>query len=139
MGVKRSRDVEEVLATVGQYWKDLDFDPAEWLANDLHVALINGNDDVVLLERLRPKVVIGHYFFHSRGRLAVDVGKEMLHEIFTGPYDVEVVEGLTPLHKLGARWMNKQLHFKSYGVVQTSTGPHEVVILTKEEWRLLNG
>jgi hypothetical protein len=63
----------------------------------------------------------------------------MLKEIFTGPYDVEVIEGLSPLGKLGARWLNRKLGFKSHGVVDTVSGPCEIVIMTKNEWRQLHG
>jgi len=106
----------------------------DWINTDFNIALANEDGDVALFEYYLPGVVTGHYFFKARARQAVKVAKEMLEELFTGDYDVKVIRGLTPLEKLGARWMNKQLKFNSYGVVQTEAGPCELVILTKEEW-----
>lgn len=115
------------------------FNPEEWLADTRNVALINDLGDISLFQRLTPSVVIGHYFFLSRGRAAINAAQEMLKEVFTGPYGVEAVEGLSPLQKLGARWLNRKLGFKSHGVVDTVAGPCEIVIMTKNEWSQLNG
>jgi|SRR6185312_627505 len=116
-----------------------EFDPKWWLEQPGNIALINDVNDVSLFQRILPEVVIGHYFYHSRGRNAIDTATDMLHEIFTGDYNVEVIEGLTLLEKLGARWLSKKLGFKSYGIVQTTAGPCEMVMMTKEEWRTLYG
>ena len=114
----------------------LGLDLESWLGNDKNVALSNSCGDVAMFERQwkLPTVVIGHYFFHSRGRQARSTAKEFLYEIFTGPYDVEVITGLTPVDHKGALWMNRQLGFKSHGTVQAETGLHEFVLLTKQEW-----
>lgn len=131
----RTFDVDKIKEAVELYAKDiLGFYPDEWLANEENVALTNDNGDIFLFERELPGVVTAHYFFYSRGRKAVNAGKEMLKELFTGPYDVQLIRGLTPLEHLGARWMNKQLGATSYGVVHTILGPCELVILTKQEW-----
>lgn len=131
----RTTDLELVKDATDPYRDGMHgFYPEEWLSNDENVALTNSRGDISLFERELPGVVTGHYFFHSRGHHAVRAAKEMLEEIFTGDYDVKLIRGLTPLEKLGARWMNKQLGFTSYGVVQTKVGPCELVILTKQEW-----
>ena len=138
--ITRTYNPEDVLQATEQYKHKLeDFDVDSWLANHDNIALINEHNDVSLLLRIMPAVVIGHYFYHSRGKDAVRTAKAMREEIFSGDYNVEVIEGLSPLENLGARWLNKQLGFKSYGVVDTTSGPCEVVMLTKDEWRLLNG
>ncbi len=114
----------------------LGFTPETWLMNEQNVALTNDKGDISLFERQikQPKTVCGHYFFISRGREALTTAKEMLKEIFTGPYDIEAIIGLTPLDKKGALWMNKQLGFKSHGQLEFEVGPCEFVLLTKQEW-----
>lgn len=131
----RTFDVEVVTKAAELYGKEiLGFHPEEWLANEENIALTNEYGDCFLFERELPGVVTGHYFFFSRGRGAVNAAKDMLEELFTGPYDVKVVRGLSPLERLGARWLNRQLGATSYGVVNTIIGPCELVILTKQEW-----
>lgn len=110
------------------------FYPEDWLSTETNVALTDGLGNFSLYERELPGVVSGHYFFVSRGRDALKAAKDMLAEAFTGPYNIQVIRGFTPLTHLGARWINKQLGFKGYGVVNIITGPHELVILTKKEW-----
>jgi hypothetical protein len=138
--IKRLIMSDELIEVKHKYSKILSgFDPNEWIKDQRNVALTNAVGDISLFQRLLPSVVIGHYFYISRGRAALDVATEMLKEIFTGPYDVEVIEGLSPLGKLGARWLNRKLGFKSHGVVDTVSGPCEIVIMTKNEWRQLHG
>lgn len=124
---------------------ELNYDPAnlnvtEWLNTEGNIALTNENKDVALFESqvLNPGAVCGHYFFHSRGKQARDAAKEFLKELFTGPYDVKVILGLTPTDNKGALWMNRQLKFSSHGQVDTDVGPCEFVLLFKRDWELEN-
>lgn len=131
----RTFDPEIVRQATAQYAENIEgFNPEEWLETEENVALTNDKGDVALFQRELPGVVCGHYFFHSRGKEAVKVAKKFLEEAFTGPYNIHLIRGLTPLQHLGARWMNRQLKFKSYGVVQAVYGPCELVILTRQEW-----
>lgn len=129
-----TKDKEIILQAIKPYLRELHgFVIEDFVDDDENFAFTNDNYDVSLFQMQRRGVYCGHYFFHSRGRAAVKAAKEMLREAFeTG--NIEVIEGITPLQKLGARWMNKQLGFKSYGVSQTKAGPCELVILTKDEW-----
>lgn len=133
--IYRETNHQSLIETMQPYLHEtVGFEPVSWLANPLNICLTNGEGDFSLFERELPHVVTGHYFFKSRGRQAVRIAREMLAEAFLGAYEIELIRGLTPLQKLGARWMNKQLGFKSYGVVQTLVGPCELVMLTKQEW-----
>jgi len=133
--ITRTKDLDTIIKATEEYKDSLyGFYPEEWIKCDSNVALTNEYGDVSFFERELPFVVSGHYFFFSRGKQALTEAKKMLREAFTGPYNIEVIRGLSPLQKLGARWMNKQLGFRSYGVVQTMAGPCELVILTKTEW-----
>lgn len=135
--ITRSYDVSALTETMQPYLPILGFEPEDWLGNPLNVALTDGQGNYSLFERESRGLVSGHYFMVARGKDALKLSKEMLHEIFTGPYDVEAIKGLTPLDHRGALWMNKQLGFKSYGVFETPPGLCELVILTKKEF--LNG
>ena len=135
--ISRTNSVSKIVKAVAQYQEEVvGFDPPDWLKNTDNVALVKG-EDVSLFERqyaLGSDVVCGHYFFFSRGKEACNTAKEMLKEIFTGPYNVQRIVGLTPVDHRAALWMNRQLGFKSYGQIDTAAGPCEFVLLTKEEW-----
>lgn len=100
------------------------------------VALIH-DKDVALFEHDSDKVYSGHYFFKSRGNKALSVAGDFLR-FFYEKLDPKIIKGLVPLEHLGARWMTRQLGFKSYGVVQTVIGPCELFILTKKDWEQTN-
>lgn len=123
------------MVTMSPYENELvGFDPVEWLANGDNVCLTDGHGNFTLFERSVPKTVIGHYFLVARGKEAFAICKEFLDEIFSGPYDVKIIYGLTPVEKKGALWMNKRLGFKSHGLIDTVAGPCEMVSMTKEDW-----
>lgn len=133
----RTYDVDKIVEAVSQYAdKIVDFYPYEWVLDKANIALINDKGDVALFQLLRPEVYYGHYFFFSRGREAVNVAKDFLREAFT-EHPVKVIQGLTPLVNLGARWMNRQLGFKSQGVTPTIADTCEIVIMTKQDWETL--
>lgn len=131
----RTFDANLVSQAVAFFRKtELDFDPVDWISNHANFAFINEAGDMALFEHELPHVVTGHYYFRSRGKTALKAAREFLDEIFDSRYNIQVIRGLTPLTHLGARWMNRQLGLKSYGVVQTTIGPHEIFILTKKEY-----
>lgn len=133
--ISRSHDSVSLMKTMGPYEDELvGFHPEEWLANEENVCLTDGNGNFTLFQRFSPEVVMGHYFLEARGREALKLCRAFLEEIFTGPYDVSIIQGITPKNKLGALWMNRQLGFKSTGTVETEIGPHELVVLTKLQW-----
>lgn len=132
----RTIDVELIRKAIGDYAEEIKgLILEDWVLNPRNVALTNG-DDVAMFERQwqLPKTVAGHYFFTSRGKGAIAAATSFLHEIFTGPYDVEIIVGLTPVEHKAALWMNKRLGFKEHGDVDTDAGLHRFVILTKQEW-----
>lgn len=111
-------------------------DLEDWMEAPWNVALINEKGDIAMFERQwsLANTVAGHYFFYSRGRAALDTARSMLKEIFTGPYQVETIIGLTPLEHKAALWMNRRLGFQPQGPIETDAGPCELVLLRKAEW-----
>ena len=135
MAIARHFDVETLMETMGPYEHELKgFYPEEWLDDRNNVCLTDGEGNFTLYERQLPTAVVGHYFLKARGRQALKLCKEFLEEIFTGPYGVFIIHGITPLDKKGALWMNRQLGFKPIGLVNTIVGPCHLVHLTKQEW-----
>ena len=133
--ITRNYDPAVLWATMFPYENELKgFHPREWLEDEQNVCLTDGNGNFTLFQRFSPEVVMGHYFLKARGREALKLCEAFLEEIFTGPYDVSIIQGITPHTKLGALWMNKKLGFKSSGTVNTIAGSCELVVLSKLDW-----
>jgi hypothetical protein len=110
-------------------------DMIEWVANQNNILLENDLGDLAIFESyLGPRNLVGHYWFKSRGKTAIKVAHEFLNEVFN-VYDAQVISGLTPLTHLGARWMNKHLGFKSYGIIKINEEPYEQFILHRTEYK----
>lgn len=137
MILKRETELQPLLDTMEPYLPLQGFEPKQWLGLSLNVALTDGEGNYSLFERYSEFVVTGHYFFKARGKQALQLAKEMLQEAFTGDYNIKTIRGLTPLEKQGARWLSKNIGFKSYGEVDTKAGPCELFILNKNEWENL--
>lgn len=130
----RSFDPVVMQDAMGRY-PELDhpgFDYQRWLDRKSNVMLVEG-DSVGLATGEYRGLYTGHFFYSVRGRKALELGRRMLDEMFT-TYGAETMRGLTPVEYKPAKWVNRQLGFKSYGVIDTDTGPHELFILTKEEF-----
>lgn len=106
----------------------------EWLSDPTNIALENDRGDIALFEIGLKNIYSGHYFFKSRGRKAINAAKEFLDEIFNTCYNIEVIIGLTPITNLPARWLSRQVGFKSQGIVQGPKRHYEMFIMTKREF-----
>jgi len=108
-------------------------DVEEWLKDDQNIALTNKDGDVSMFEHFYPGAVYGHYFYHNRGKAAIETATSHLKELFEN-YDVKLIQGLTPITHLGARWLAKKIGCKSQGIIHTKVGPCELFLISKEEW-----
>ncbi len=106
----------------------------EWLAKPTNIALTNEIGDLALFEIGFNNVYTGHYYFKSRGRKAIVAARAFLDEIFNTCYNIDVILGLTPITNLPARWLTRQVGFKSHGVVQGPKRHYEMFIITKREF-----
>jgi hypothetical protein len=132
--IKQTHDIESLLRTLAPYIHELEgFSAEAWLEQEPNICLTDGKGSFALFEYNTRGIYTGHYFFVVRGKAALKLAKEFLDFLFKN-YEVELIRGLTPLEKLGARWMNRKLGFTSYGVVKTIVGPCELVILTNQEY-----
>lgn len=131
--MRRTFDADSVDKAVQRNPDAINFNAEEWCSNTDNIALTNDKDDFALFENEYPGAYTGHYFFNSRGKEAVKAAEEFLLEAFTN-YPIEVIRGLTPADKLGAKWLSRRLGFTSYGTVETIVGDCELFILTKDEF-----
>jgi hypothetical protein len=115
---------------------DNEIDPIEWLSDPVNIVLENEHGDLALFEYGFPtrKLYSGHYFFKSRGRQALNAARDFLDEIFNSCYNISIVLGLTPVEHKAARWMSRQVGFKSHGVEELHNKEYELFILTKKEF-----
>lgn len=107
--------------------------PEDWVGNPNNAMYVK-DGSVGLLTFEYPGLYTGHWFFKVRGRAALDLAREFLHEAFT-ELNMQAVRGLTPVKLLGARWAARQMGFKSLGIIDTPhNGECEIFYLTKEEF-----
>jgi len=111
-----------------------DFDPAEWLDNSDNIMITDENSNITLWELGSDGIYTAHVFFKDKGKKAKALALEMIDK-FWFISNHKIVRGMTPLENLPARWMARQLGFKSYGVVSVLCGPCELFILTKDNNR----
>ncbi len=131
----RTYDVNLIAPAIEFFLKsDTQVDPVDWIANPDNIVLQNDSGDIALFEKGVKDTYSGHYFFKSRGRSAIRAGQEFLDELFNTCYNINILMGLTPLTNLPARWMSRQLGFKSYGIIQSERKPYEMFIITKKEF-----
>lgn len=109
-------------------------DPIVWLSDPRNIMLQNEYGDIALFEPRIAGQYSGHYFFKSRGRVAINAGKAFLDELFNSCYNISVLVGLAPIDNKAARWMSRQLGFKSYGPTNLDDLNFELFIITKKEF-----
>jgi len=131
----RTYDTEKVGSVIKDLLeKDTKVDPQEWLDKPTNIALTNDNGDIALFEIGFSNIYTGHYHFKSRGRKAINVAREFLDELFNTCYNIDILLGLTPITNLPARWLSRQVGFKSHGVVEGPKRHYEMFIMTKREF-----
>jgi len=130
----RTYDVNQVSEVIKDLLDSEQVDPQEWLDLPTNIALTNDKGDVALFEIGFNNIYTGHYHFKSRGRQAINVAREFLDELFNTCYNIDILLGLTPITNLPARWLSRQVGFKSHGVVEGPKRHYEMFIITKREF-----
>lgn len=111
---------------------DKDFDFPSWTANEKNV-MWDEDGSIGLATYEYPGVYSLHWFYRIRGRAAMDLARRMVDDLFTN-YDAHSVRGLTPVKNRAARLAARWLGMKSYGVIMTTDGEHELFCMTKKEF-----
>lgn len=108
------------------------FEVKEWLQNESHVALLDG-DDLGLFETPDGYTFKMHWCFSSKGKTALRVASSMRDKMFDD-FGALMLWGWTPVFCSGARWFNRQLGGVSRGVHETENGPEEFFYLERTKW-----
>jgi hypothetical protein len=132
--IERSFDLTKLIKGVSMvpsaYNEGADY--ASWLNNPNNFMFVDG-DNVGLAQCETPHVYIVHWFFTARGKEALRLGKDMLHELFERSL-AKTVMGLTPVENKPARWLAKQIGFKGKGTIQCKFAECEMIFLTKDDF-----
>lgn len=111
-----------------------EFNYEGWVGNKNNIMFVEG-DDVGFFTYEYPGVFSPHYFLTSRGKAAIDVTLRAFKKMYE-EYDCQVLRGITKTSLRAACWMARQYGFTSYGIVDCLDGPHELFIMSKDEFFL---
>lgn len=75
-----------------------------------------------------PGIFEGHSFFRCRGKSAILLGAWLLALLFE-EHNARMVWGLTPEHLKHVRWFNRQVGFRSHGLMETPDGMCELFVM----------
>lgn len=111
------------------------FNPREWIADPDNIALTDGKGNFNLFQYDTYGVYWAHTYFNTaRGKEAIDLCRSSLAWVFSDDSPVQVIKGITPLYKQGARWLNRKLGLQSHGIIKTRDGTGELFILDKHTY-----
>ena len=116
-------------------FQSADFDYQQWVDNTNNIMLVE-DKNVGLATYEYPGVYSAHWFYIVRGKDARNLAKEMIGKLFN-EYGVETIRGLTPVDNRPARFLVRQLGFKSYGIVDFKDRSCELFCMTKQEFNEL--
>lgn len=134
--ITRSYDPELMRTAYQLGHSDLyeEVDYQKWLDN--HKNVMFTEDGSIGLATYEYKGVYNlHWFFtkEHRGKAALELAHRMLNKFFT-EIDCNAFRGLTPIKNRAASYLARQMGCKSYGILEMDTEPHELFILTKDEY-----
>jgi len=128
-------DVESLSKAIEPYKNETaGFVAAEWLKDVRNIALTDGEGNYNLFQFFRPGLYFAHTFYHARGKKALQLGEDALKWVFSEASPIHSIQGITPMTKPAARWFNRKLGLKSYGVIQTINGPCELFIIDRHSY-----
>ena len=132
--ITRSYDWEGMKKAIDPYpeFKLETFDYKNWVDNPNNL-LIQEEDNFGFLNYEYPGAYTAHWFYTVRGKEAIELAQRMLDYCFKN-YDVRLIRGLTPESNMRARIAAKRVGLTSQGMVETTTGPHELMTMTKDEF-----
>lgn len=129
--MRRLTDPVECRKVTDKYPQYFTFDVEDWFANPDNCAIIKG-DNVGFGEYKSPGMYWVHFCFDTaRGREAIQLTKDMFKELCR-VCPLKTAIGLIDVNNKKARWLIRQVGFKSLGEVMTGNGLCEMFYATKE-------
>jgi hypothetical protein len=134
--VMRSYDPEVFKKATETYREKVpeDFPFEAWLEDRRNVMYdVDGNVGLGTFEY--PGMYSAHWFFHAKGKEALDIAFKMYDDLFNN-IGAKAVRGVTPIDLRGARYLAKRIGFTtvSFEDFKDGNGLHEVMVLTKEDF-----
>lgn len=105
-----------------------------WIENPHNVMYVEGRS--VGLATFEYKGVYSVHWFYTdehRGRKALDLARQMIDALFTDT-DAQIIRGITKSSLKGARWACRQLGYTSHGLMDFTSGEHELFTMTKDQF-----
>lgn len=107
---------------------------AAWLASEGNIPVTFDNGDIALFNDEGDGVFEGHFLFVSRGKEAIAHAREALRVMFED-HKADLLFGLTPDCLRPAKLVSRMIGFRSAGIRDTSEGPCELFVLSKNRWK----
>jgi hypothetical protein len=133
--ITRTFDPEDLRKGTDLYREHVpgDFDFKAWVEN-INNIIIKDEDSIGFITYEYPGVYSAHHFHKTRrGKEAISMSLAMMKFGFDN-YPIRVMRGLTKTRLKAARWIARQLGFKSYGIVDTHGEPYELFMVTREQF-----
>lgn len=125
LNVRRLIDAAECRTATDKHPDYFSFDVEDWFSKTENYALKEG-DNISFGEYKSPGVYWVHFCFDTaKGRDAINLTKRMFSE-FCKTCPVRIAIGLIHLDNRKARWLIRQVGFKSLGEVETENGRCEM-------------
>jgi len=128
----RVYNADECRQITDKYPDYFTFDSDKWFSVDANYAIKEG-ENIGFAEYKSPGTYWVHFCFHTaRGREAIDLTKKMVANLYND-CPIRTAIGLITKNNRKARWLIRQVGFKSLGFVETKIGLCEMFYYTKDE------
>lgn len=110
---------------------------ADWLAFPGNIAVTFDNGDVTLFDREDEGIYEIHVLFNSRGRQAIQHGREAIRTMFLA-HGATLIMGLVPVIRSDVKMFARWIGMRPSGLRQTRYGLCELFVLSKFMWKVAN-
>lgn len=129
--INRVTDFVECKKVTDRYPDYFTFNAEDWFSHPENYAIRSG-ENIGFAEPKSPGVYWVHFCFHTaRGRKAIELTKAMLDRLYDD-CPITTAVGLIEEDNRKARWLIRQVGFKSLGMIDTKNGICEMFYWTKE-------
>lgn len=129
--MRRLKNAKECREVTNKHLDYFTFDADDWFSCERNFAFIQGAN-IGFGEWKKPGVYWVHFCFdEAKGRQAIELTKQMFKELCKAT-DLQIAIGLIHVDNKKAKWLIRQVGFKSLGEVMTENGMCEMFYSTRE-------